>query len=124
MGLKVGGSCVGRAYRVVADDADDVLDYLTWRELRRNTYRARACQLWLAHKVVEGVCFAVYRQSTQYSGDLTMAEMVQLIDAGIGSSGSSYDYLVDAVTHLDAVGVVDPKLTKLLAMVNARRAGR
>ena len=123
MGLKVGGSCVGRAYRVAAADAEDVLDYLTWRELRRDTYRATACRLWLADRAVDGICFTVHRGSTQYSGDLTLAEMARFIDEGIGSSGSSYDYLLDAVTHLEAFGMADPKLKKLLQTVNAKRKG-
>ena len=121
MGLKAGGSCVGRAYRVVAAEANDVLDYLTWRELRRDTYRATPCRLWLDDRVVEGVTFTVHRGSTQYSGDLTLGEMAALVDEGVGSSGSSYDYLTDAVAHLNAVGVDDPKLSRLLRMVKSRR---
>ena len=121
MGLKVGGSCVGRAYRVAASEAPSVLDYLTWRELRRDTYRATGCRLRIQDKVVDGICFTVNRHSVQYSGNLSLADMTTLVDEGVGSSGSSYDYLADAVAQLDAMGLRDPRLRRLFKMVQSRR---
>ncbi len=121
MGLKVGGSCVGRAYNVAAADAPDVMDYLTWRELRRDTYRATACRLRLTDRTVDGVCFTINRDSVQYSGDLTFDEMADLVVKGVGSSGSSYDYLTDAIAHFDAIGIEERKLRRLLQAVRERR---
>ncbi len=121
MGLKVGGSCVGRAYRVAAADAPDVVDYLTWRELRRDTYRATSCRLRVPGRIVDGICFTVNRHSVQYSGDLSLEAMSVLVDEGVGSSGSSYDYLTDAVAHLNAIGIGGAKFGAVLEMVHARR---
>ena len=123
LGLKVGGSCVGRAFRVAAADAHDVVDYLTWRELRRDTYRATACRLRVPGRVVDGICFTVNRHSVQYSGDLSLEAMTALVDEGVGSSGSSYDYLSDAVEHLNTVGIKDQGLGALLQLVRVRRSG-
>ena len=123
MGLRLGGSCVGRAYLVAAADAHDVGDYLTWRELRRDTYRATSCRLHLIDCVVDGVCFTVNRSSVQYSGDLSLTEMADLVDKGVGSSGSSYDYLADAVAHFNEVGINEHKLRHLLQTIKDRRRG-
>lgn len=123
MGLKLGGSCVGRAYLVASSDAHDVSDYLTWRELRRDTYRATACRLRLVDRAVDGICFTVNRNSVQYSSDLSFAEMADLVNKGVGSSGSSYDYLADAVTHFDEVGINEHKLRRLLQTVRDGRCG-
>ena len=77
----------------------------------------------LADRTVEGICFTVNRQSVQYSGDLSLAAMAELIETGVGSSGSSYDYLIDAMTHLNAIGLEDAKLKSLMQIVEARRGG-
>jgi len=108
---------------VAAADAHDVRDYLTWRELRRDTYRATACRLRLVDRAVDGICFTVNRNSVQYSGELSLAEMAALVDKGVGASGSSYDYLADAIAHFDEVGINEHKLRRLLQTVRDGRGG-
>jgi cation transport protein ChaC len=123
LGLDRGGSCHGRAYRVRARNARRVLGYLWDREMTSNVYMHRLltarrrgprgpsvpCHTWAAD-----------RGHPQYAGRLPIAEAAKIIARAVGRSGANHAYLRNTVGHLDALGIGDGPLHRLLDLVDRR----
>ena len=120
-GLDRGGSCEGLVYRVPAAEAEETLDYLYRRELVTDVYIPR----WLTVKTGEGPVlgagFVVDRSHLQYAGRLGLEETVDLVLQGHGQGGACAEYLANTVHHLDALGLADASLRRLLRAVERRR---
>ena len=67
---------------------------------------------------VEGLIYPARRDHPQYAGRLTPSEAAALVRQGVGNNGTSRDYLANTVTHLDALGLSDHGLSRLLALVD------
>ena len=125
LGLDRGGSCLGRAYRVRARDAGDVLGYLWDREMTSNVYMHR---LLLARcqgpqgSSVPCHTWAADRAHPQYAGRRPIAETAEIIAGATGQGGANHDYLRNTVAHLDELGIGDGPLHRLLALVDGRLA--
>ncbi len=117
LGLDRGGACRGLAYRVPAASAAAVFDYLERRERSRGEYVPRHCPVRLKDRRVSALCYIANRDHYDYTRALGLAEMAPLIRHGTGRSGRNVDYLVNTLAHLEALGVRDSRLAKLLAMV-------
>ena len=122
LGLDRGGSCQGVAYRVAADAADDVREYLWEREMFTHVYRPRCLPISMVDAPVHRVTaltFVVDRAHAQYAGKLTAVEVKRLIAHGAGTRGRCQDYLLNTVKHLDALGLSSPPLTRLAREVTS-----
>lgn len=120
MGLRRGGSCRGRAYRVAAADRLAVLDTLDERELATRAYRTRFLILHLADgRRVRAYGYVTDPDHAQYAGMLERAERIALVRQGHGTEGPCRDYLANTVAHLDALGIRDGLMHTLLAAVDA-----
>ena len=115
VGLLPGGSCRGRAFRVASTRAQGVLDYLDGRE--GGAYRRKRVAVALAGRVVAAHTFVVDRDHPRYAGRLAPDDCVGFIRQGVGTSGSSREYLENTVRHLDALGISDGRLHALLELV-------
>lgn len=117
LGLDRGGSCRGMAYRVARGQALDALDYLWDREMVNGVYTPRMLNPVTDEGRVSCHTFTVDRSHYQYAGGLDETEMVRLIRQGVGLGGQNQDYLANTVRHLDALGIGDGPLHRLLALI-------
>jgi len=120
-------ACHGVAYRVAETEADATLAYLRERELVSYAYRETRLPLALeGDESVEAVAFVVKRDHAQYRGGLSLAEQADVIATAIGPRGPNAEYLANTITGLEALGLPDPDLDRLSALVRERidRNGR
>ena len=123
LGLDRGGSCHGLAYRVPAAESEEVVEYLHEREMRTMVYDPRWLRLRTAAGPITAAAFVVDRSNKQYTGRLTPEKVAEMIAQGAGNRGSCLQYLENTVHHLEALGLSDPTLKRLLRLVRARREG-
>jgi cation transport protein ChaC len=123
LGLDRGGSCRGMAFRVPREEGEAVMDYLYERELVTGVYIPRWLQLETDEERIVAAGFVVDRDHEQYAGKLSSEEVADLIVQGAGQRGACTDYLANTVRHLDELGLPDPRLTRLLSLVQARCDG-
>lgn len=122
LGLDHGGSCRGRAFRVAAERAAAVIALLHEREMITGVYRPGPLPISLDDgRRVTAHGFVVRRDHAQYCGRLRPDEAARLIRQGCGSRGRSRDYLASTVAHLDALGIRDGSLHRLLTLVDGER---
>jgi cation transport protein ChaC len=123
LGLTPGGDCRGLAFRVAADDRDQVLDYLHERELGLYAYQPVTLPVLLeGDRPARAYCFVADTGHPHYAGELSFDESVAIIMAAEGKGGLNRDYLINTVRELDRHGFAEPELRRLLAEV-ARRTG-
>ena len=116
-GLMAGeGDCLGRAYRIAADNADAALDYLDRRELITDIYLPRHLPIALAsgREAIARIYIADTAHG-QFVGNWSDAEKVGHIVQGTGSEGRSLTYLHNLIDHLRDLGIADARLEALLA---------
>ena len=79
---------------------------------------------WLHMRTREGpvtaVAFVVDRSNKQYAGRLPLDRVADMIIQGAGNRGPCLQYLEKTVHHLEALGLSDPTLRRLLRLVHAR----
>lgn len=118
LGLDSGGSCRGVAFRVAAARAAMALAYLDERELAGYAYRAMTLPVRLpGGEEIAAYTFVADHQHDHYAGDLSLAEAAAIIMDAEGQGGLNRDYLINTVRHLEAEGLVDPELHRLLVEV-------
>jgi cation transport protein ChaC len=122
-----GAACTGMALRVAGEGSDAVRHYLAERELVSRAY------FEVQHKVtllcdgagsaatkgqqVDAICYIVDRTHPQYAGGMTLEDQAAIIRKAHGPTGSNRDYLLNTVCHLRELGIEDPELFALEALV-------
>ena len=114
LGLDRGGSCLGRALRVAEADRPVVFDYLARREMPEEIYRCTPVRLHTAAGVVAGHTLTVNRENHLYDGAVSEDEAAARIARCRGERGPNIDYLASTVEHLDALGIRDGAIHRLL----------
>ncbi|MCH7554844.1 MAG: gamma-glutamylcyclotransferase [Proteobacteria bacterium] len=122
LGLDRGGSCRGRAYRVAARDAEDVIAYLDAREQVTAVYLRRRVTIEIGAARVAAVTYVADRAHDQYAGKLPLRRAAEIILGGHGVAGDNPEYLEHTVAHLDELGINDGPLHELLGLVREARA--
>lgn len=121
LGLDRGGSCRGLAFRVPWGEGEAVLDYLYAREMITGVYLPSWREAKTDQGTVSAITFVVDRAHRQYAGALAHDRIVELILQGKGSRGRCIEYLENTVHHLQALGLRDRGLERLLT--DTRRRG-
>ncbi|MEO0994163.1 MAG: gamma-glutamylcyclotransferase [Pseudomonadota bacterium] len=119
-----GASCEGIAFRVCPTQEMPVRDYLHEREMVTRSYIEVCCPVRL-HGVdmpAEATAYVLDRTHRQYAGGLDLERQADIIASSIGPAGPNTDYLHNTVDHLREIGVEDPELYALDAMVRKRTA--
>lgn len=117
LGLARGGSCAGMALRVAPEHHDATLAYLEQREMATHAYRPKLLPVRLGGgDAVRALAFVADPGHRQYVGDLPAEEAARLVRQGHGSYGNSLDYLRNVVSHLDAIGIGDGPLHRVLTL--------
>ena len=116
-GLDRGGSCWGLAYRVPSAEGEAVMDYLYERELVTTVYVPAWVKVETEHGNRRAATFVVDSAHERYAGRLDEAEMAAIVARGRGNTGTNSEYLANTVRHLEALGLGDRALRRLLRRV-------
>lgn len=113
LGLDTGGSCIGIAFKVAAENAAETIDYLREREQVTNIYKESTRRVWLRDgtgRTVPALSFLVDRSHSQYAGRLSPEERLHFIRQGHGVGGPNVDYVRATAQHLEELGIRDEEL--------------
>jgi cation transport protein ChaC len=111
LGLDVGGSCKGVAFRVPAAAASATIAYLRAREQVTLVYREVRVNVRLDdRRLVPAVCYVADRSHIQYAGRLDRLELERFVIQGEGVSGANPDYVRNTQAHLEDIGIRDATL--------------
>lgn len=117
-GLDRGGSCIGMAFEVAAADWPGTWDYLRQREQVTMVYREVFKPVRLQEgRVVEALTYVVDRKHAQCAAGLGDGEIAALVRQGEGVSGHNIDYVRNTHGHLAALGIHDPALARIVALL-------
>jgi len=117
LGLDQGGSCCGLTFRVAPDNVNDTIAYLDEREQVTKVYCPHFFDTKLKDgRVVKAYTFVVRREHDQYAGVMSLEEQARLVAQGVGHKGPAIDYLASTVGHIDALGITDTDLHKVLKL--------
>ena len=123
LGLDRGGSCSGFAFRLDQDELAAGKAVLWEREMRNGVYRPKVLPVRLAGgERVPALVFVARPDHPQYAGELESREAAALVAQGIGAYGTALDYLRNVVRHLDAFGIADCPLHRVLRLAEATAA--
>lgn len=122
LGLDEGGTCCGRAFRIAPEHVNAAIAYLNEREQVTKVYCPHDVCVHLADgREVAGYTFVVRHAHEQYV-KLSIDEQARLVARGEGLRGSAFDYLANTVAHIDALGIRDSELHRVLEMARAIKA--
>ena len=57
------------------------------------------------------------RKHPQYAGSLSLEQQLRIVRNGKGQAGGNIEYVLNTVRHLESVGVHDPLLAALAALL-------
>lgn len=120
LGLDRGGSCLGRAFRIRAADAEAAMDTLIEREMyghEENVYRLIWRDVRMEARRVPAACFVINTAHPHYAGKLAPQRIADLVRQGVGSGGSNVEYLRNTIRHLDELGIKDGPLHAIRDLV-------
>lgn len=117
--LMSGGSCVGMAYRVPRDQVESVLPALWEREMPNGVYDPKWLHCHTPQGSVRAMAFTLSRQSPHYTGYLPDAVYAQIFAQARGRFGLTRDYAQLTHHKLQALGMPDAALERLLKHIAA-----
>ncbi|MEO0666009.1 MAG: gamma-glutamylcyclotransferase [Pseudomonadota bacterium] len=116
-----GAGCDGMAFRMPEHGRDAVLADLRERELISSAYVEHVVSLTLrTGSVVEALAYVIAPEHPQYCGGLALSRQAEVIAEAVGGRGPNTEYLYNTAEHLAELGIEDPELTELAAMVRER----
>jgi glutathione-specific gamma-glutamylcyclotransferase len=120
LGLDLGGTCRGVAFRVAAADRDAVIAYLREREQVTAVSRELMREIRFADgSATRALTYQVDRRHGQYAGKLDADTQLRLVAEAEGRSGRNRDYVINTAAHLAELGMPDPRLDALAARLRA-----
>lgn len=118
-GLSRGGSCLGVAFEVAAENWDRTFEYLQAREQDRGVYREAWRTVALSGgRRVRALAYLVNEDHPQYAGRLAVTEQVRLIARSSGESGQNTEYVRNTAQHLLRLGIRDKALMQIVAALD------
>jgi cation transport protein ChaC len=113
------GECHGVGFRVAPDLAADTMAYLRERELISSAYVEQTHPIsFHGGGKAEAVCYVMDQSHEQYVGGMSIEEQAVIIAKATGSAGPNDEYLFNTVAHLMELGISDPELERLTALVH------
>ena len=117
-GLDRGGSCIGMGYEVSAADWPQAWDYLRKREQVTMVYREIFKQVRLpGGEAVTALTYVVDRKHDQCASGLDDTAIAALVRQGEGIAGRNIDYVRNTHGHLRSLGLSDPALDRIVALL-------
>ena len=122
LGLDIGGSCTGIAFRISETERSTAIREIEAREMDYNPiYICRLVKLHLTDRRVDGHTLVVNRAAQIFAGSLSFEETARRIATCHGDRGPNIDYLAKTVSHLDEMDIPERHLHLLLHRANAIR---
>ena len=122
--LVPGGSCRGMVYRIERRRAAAELERLWAREMPTGVYDPK----WLSCRTplgrVNALAFTLNRHSPAHAGALPDEQMVDVLRSARGRFGSTLDYLLDTARSLNACGIRDRDVERLVALARGHALTR
>ena len=112
--LMSGGSCRGMAYCIARDQVESVLPALWEREMPNGVYDPKWLRCHTPQGPLMAMAFTLSRQSPQYTGHLPDAIYTQIFAEARGRFGLTRDYVQLTHDKLQALGMPDAALARLL----------
>ena len=120
--LLSGGSCQGMVLRVAQQDADDVLQKLWLREMVTGVYDPKWLPCATPMGNVNALAFTLSRQSPNFTGKLSSAQLQQIFRHARGRYGTTLDYAQQTLDGLMAHGIHDRALDRILSPRRSQHA--
>ena len=117
-GLLPGGSCRGVAFRVAADQWQQVHQLLDEREMIYDVYIPKWMQAEINGQRRRVFGYIANPNNDQFAGNLSDEVTAKLIAGGQGTSGSGLEYLDNTLRHLQQLGIRDHKLEKIKKLIS------
>lgn len=119
--LLPGGSCRGVAYRVPRPRVEAELERLWAREMPTGVYDPRLIPTRTPQGPVRALTFTLSRRSPACLPPLDDATLLDILRTARGRYGTTLEYLVETAGALQACGIQDREITRLMNV--AQRAG-
>lgn len=119
--LLSGGACRGLAYRLPQASLESDLRRLWAREMPTGVYQPRMLTLATPAGAVQALAFTLPRQSPACLPRLPDEQVLDILRHARGRYGTTLDYLLDTATALEAHGIPDREVKRLVML--ARRHG-
>jgi glutathione-specific gamma-glutamylcyclotransferase len=113
LGLERGGACKGVAFRIRAPEVACELEVIWRREMVTGSYTPRWVRARTALGPLDAIAFTINRAHDRYAGRLGDEEVARVIAHATGNLGPCRDYLLNTVSHLEALGIRDRALERL-----------
>lgn len=121
-GLKQGGICEGRVYRIPNEDIVSQFRKLWLREMPSESYTP----MWLPCETTEGtikaLVFVMDTQTNAYTGELSEEETLEIVLNASGSYGPCHEYVTQTSDALARAGIKDDYLVYLSNIIKQRLA--
>jgi cation transport regulator ChaC len=115
-----GAHCLGRAFRLAADDRQAILAQLDHRE--KGGYERLEVEIHLQGAQTESVPGLVYfagPQNPNFLGEAPVEDIARTISSAHGPSGPNREYVLKLAEALGEMGEQDPHLEAILAALTA-----
>tara|TARA_B100000315_G_scaffold260520_1_gene322553 strand:+ start:1888 stop:2445 length:558 start_codon:yes stop_codon:yes gene_type:complete len=116
-GLLPGGSCRGVAFRVAAQDWQQIHQLLDDREMVYDVYVPKWMQAEINGRRQQVFGYIANPENEQFAGKLTDEDTARLIANGVGTSGSGIEYLDNTLQHLQKLGIRDQNLENIKKLI-------
>ncbi|HSD55093.1 MAG TPA: gamma-glutamylcyclotransferase [Burkholderiales bacterium] len=120
LGLDRGGRCTGVVYRIPARMAEQELRLLWRREMLLGSYAPRWVLATHGKRTIRALAFIVQRGRSGYAGRLAAEAVADHLVHARGKIGTGIDYLRQTIDGLAAIGIRDPNLMHVDALIRAR----
>lgn len=119
LALDRGGACNGVLYRLPPDRIDACMMALLQREMAwlPSAFPPRWVNARSSDRTIRALTFCIDRHSGRYVSGLTDEAIAEVLAKAVGARGSMAEYLFATVQHLEAMGIHDPHLWQLQALV-------
>lgn len=118
--LLQGGSCQGVVYRIGANAARDTLSRLWAREMPLTVYEPRWLPCPAPGGTVNALAFTLPKSSPSHTGPLPQARLQEIFSQASGRFGSTHDYALQTLQALQAQGIEDRALARLIRQATER----
>jgi cation transport protein ChaC len=122
LALDRGGACKGVLYRLPPGRIGQSLLQLLQREMAwlPSPFPPRWVNAATGERNIRALTFCIDRHSGRYVSGLSIDAIADMLATAVGARGSMAEYLFATVQHLEEMGIHDPHLWRLQAMVADR----
>lgn len=114
--LVSGGSCRGEVQRIAAQDVEQYLPKLWLREMPNPVYDPKWLNARTPNGVVRALAFTLSRYSPNFTGELSDDQYREIFEGSAGRYGTTWDYAWDTHRQLEALGIHDQSLARLVQL--------